>query len=87
MHAHNPSQPGPALPRHALPQKDREARALAQRLEASAAQCGLLDDSVAGLKRRAAELGTALAQRDVTVRQLEDRLRALQARQGSLFAS
>lgn len=36
---------------------------------------------MAALKRQAGELGTALAQRASTVRQLEDRLRALQASQ------
>lgn len=67
-------------PTPSCPQREKEARALAQRLEAATAQCGLLDDSVAALKKKAGELGTVLAQRDVAVRGLEDRLRALQAR-------
>lgn len=65
-------------------QREKEARTLAQRLEAATTQCGLLDDSVAALKKKAGELGTVLAQRDVAVRGLEDRLRALQA---SMYAA
>jgi hypothetical protein len=62
-----------------LPQKEREVKSLQQRLEAATSHGGLLGDSLAALKKRSGELGTALAQRDVTVRQLEDELRALQA--------
>ncbi|PRW33935.1 nuclear mitotic apparatus 1 isoform X2 [Chlorella sorokiniana] len=64
-------------------QREKEARTLAQRLEAATAQCGLLDDSVAALKKKAGELSTALAQRDVAVRGLQDRLRSLQGSEGS----
>lgn len=39
---------------------------------------GLLEDGGAALRKKNAELGTALAQSNVTIRQLEDRLRSLQ---------
>lgn len=59
-------------------QRDKETKALSQRLEAATAQIGLLDDSLAALKKRGAELTTALSQRDSRLRQLEDRLHAQQ---------
>lgn len=64
-------------------------RALQQRLEAAASHAGLLEDGGAALRRKSAELGTTLAQRDVTIRQLEERLRSLQVGggQGSLLLS
>lgn len=67
----------PPLPCRAL-QRERELRALQQRLEVAASHAGLLEDGGAALRKKNAELGTALAQRDVTIRQLEDRLRSLQ---------
>jgi hypothetical protein len=69
-----------------LPQKERELKSLRQRLEAATSHGGLLGDSLAALKKRSGELGTALAQRDVTVRQLEDELRALQAQRAQQAA-
>lgn len=64
-------------------QRDKETKALAQRLETATGQIGLLDDSLAALKKRSAELTTALSQRDVSLRQLEDRLHAQRGAEGS----
>ncbi|KAL4425417.1 hypothetical protein ABPG75_009433 [Micractinium tetrahymenae] len=64
-------------------QRERELRAVQQRLEAAASHAGLLEDGGAALRKKHAELGTALAQRDVTIRQLEDRLRSLQGSEGT----
>ena len=38
----------------------------------------MLDDTVAALRKSNVELNTALAQRDVAIRQLEEKLRAVQ---------
>lgn len=51
-------------------------------MEAAEAHAGHLEDGESALKKRNSELGTALAQRKAAVRQLEDRLRALQVRRG-----
>lgn len=71
--------PAPALIASMCEQKERETRAIAQRLEAATTHGGLLDDTMAALKRQVGEMSTALAERDVAIRQLEDRLRTLQA--------
>jgi hypothetical protein len=71
---------GPPCPLASPPpqQRDRELKSVNRRLEAAASHAALLDDTAAALRKQGAEAGTALAQRDVAIRGLEDRLRALQ---------
>ncbi len=61
-------------------QKERDVKALVQRLEAATSHTGMLEDTVASLRKSNVELNTALAQRDVVIRQLEEKLRAVQVR-------
>jgi uncharacterized coiled-coil protein SlyX len=63
-----------------LLQREKEVKSLAHKLEAASSHIGLLEDTVTALKKQGSEQGKVLAQRDVAVRGLEDRLRALQVR-------
>ncbi|KAI3434858.1 hypothetical protein D9Q98_002912 [Chlorella vulgaris] len=64
-------------------QREKEVKALAHKLEAASSHIGLLENTVTALKKQGSEQGKVLAQRDVAVRGLEDRLRALQGSDGS----